>query len=347
MALVCETERLRLDHFTEDDGAFVLEQLNQPSFIRNISDKGVRTLEQARDYLVSGPIASYARHGLGLNRVTLKDSAAVIGMCGLIRRDGMQDVEIGYAFLPEFWSKGYAAEAVAGVLRTAVTQHGLQRVIAVVNPDNAESTRLLEKLGFQFESMVTLPGETAVIKKFVKALAPVLRLSAEHVEAYRALMLQAYARHPEAFTSSLAERAALPTKWWLARLAGGSTAPEVVFGAFHQAQLAGAVGLSFETREKARHKATMFGMFVPEQFRVLGLGRQLVQAALDHARIRAGVRQVVLTVTQGNAGAERLYKSCGFQVFGVEPDAVAVGASFVSKVHMWRRLDATEAQALA
>ncbi len=343
MALICETERLRLDHLTEDDAAFAVKLMNDASYIRNIGDKNVRTLEHARDYLTNGPIASYAHHRFGLNRVTLKATGAVAGMCGLLRRDGMQDVEIGYAFLPEFWSKGYAAEAVAGVLRTAVTLHGLQRVIAVVSPDNAESIRLLEKLGFAFDGMVVLPGATTAIKKFTKVLAPCLRLSVEHAQAYRALMLQAYALHPDAFTSSLAERAALPMEWWLARLDADSAAQEVVFGAFHQGQLAGVVGLSFESREKVRHKATLFGMVVSEQYRNLGLGRQLVHAAMEYARTRAGVRQVVLTVTQGNASAERLYAGCGFQAFGVEPDAVAVGASFVSKTHMWRRLDAAEA----
>jgi RimJ/RimL family protein N-acetyltransferase len=345
MALVCETDRLRLDHFTEDDSAFVLELLNQPSFIRHISDKGVRNVEQARAYLVNGPMASYARYGFGLSRVTLKRSGAVAGMCGLIRRDGMQEVEIGYAFLPAFWSKGYAREAVAGVLRTAVTQHALQRVVAVVNPNNPESIRLLENLGFNFDGMVVLPGETTAIHKFSKDLSPCLRLSAEHIEPYRALMLQAYDLHPEAFTSSAAERAALPMQWWLARLDGGVAPQEVGFGAFHQGQLAGVAGLSFETRERVRHKATLFGMYVPEPFRQLGLGRLLVQACLDHARTRGGVRQVMLTVTQGNASAERLYAGCGFQVFGIEPDAVALGTSFVAKVHMWRRLDAVQAQA--
>ncbi len=340
MALVCETERLRLDQLTEGDAAFALQLLNEPSYIRNIGDKCVRTLEQARAYLVDGPMASYTRHGFGLNRVALKDSGAVVGMCGLLRRDGMQDVEIGYAFLPEFWSQGYAGEAVAGVLRTAVCQHGLQRVIAVVNPSNAESKRLLEKLGFVLAGDVVLPGETTAIHQFAKALSPVLRLSAEHVDAYRALMLQAYDQHPDAFTSSHAERAALPMAWWLARMgASGSNAHEMAFGAFHNGQLAGVAGLSLETRERVRHKATLFGMFVPQQHRQLGLGRQLVQAVLDYARSPVGVRQVVLTVTQGNTSAERLYAGCGFRVFGVEPDAVALGTGFVSKVHMWCPLE--------
>lgn len=339
MAKVCETERLRLDHLTEDDAAFALQLLNETSYIRHIGDKGVRTLEQARTYLANGPMASYACHGFGLNRVALKEGGAVAGMCGLLRRDGMADVEIGYAFLPEFWSQGYAGEAVAAILRAAVCLHGLRRVIAVVNPSNAESRRLLEKLGFQLEGDVTLPGETTAIHQFAKALSPVLRLSKDHVDAYRALMLQAYAQHPEAFTSSLDERAALPSAWWSARLQAGEAAPEVVFGAFHQGRLAGVVGLSFEARERVRHKATLFGMYVAPHGRGLGLGRLLLNAALDYAGARPGVRQLALTVTQGNAAAEHLYAECGFQSFGLEPDAVALGTSFVAKVHMWRRLD--------
>ena len=136
--MVCETTRLQVSHFSEEaDAAFILRLLNEPSFIRHIADKNVRTLDDARAYLRNGPIASYAKHGFGLNRVALKQGDAPIGMCGLIQRDNFPDVDIGYAFLPEFWSKGYAMEAARGVLETAARVHGLQRVIAVVNPDNA------------------------------------------------------------------------------------------------------------------------------------------------------------------------------------------------------------------
>ena len=336
--VICETERLRVRHLTVDDAAFILRLLNEPSFIRHIADKGVRTLDDARSYLRNGPLASVGKHGFGLNRVELKTSGEAIGMCGLIKRDAFDDVDIGYALLPAFCGQGYAAEATRAVLGSAVRNHGLQRVIAVVNPDNLDSIRLLEKLGFCFEKMVRLAANEPEIRQFGRALSPVLRLSADHAGAYRALMLEAYARHPDAFTSSVAEREALALSWWQARLAGGEQANEVVFGAFHKGELAGVVGLSFDTREKARHKATLFGMFVPAQHRKLGLGRLLVDAALDCARGRPGVRQVLLTVTQGNASAQALYARCGFESFGVEPDAVALGSTFVSKVHMWRKL---------
>jgi ribosomal protein S18 acetylase RimI-like enzyme len=113
----------------------------------------------------------------------------------------------------------------------------------------------------------------------------------------------------------------------------------LVLGAFHERQLAGVAGVSFESREKARHKATLFGMYVPYRFRRHGLGRQLVQAALVQARSRSGVKIVQLTVTHGNHAAQRLYELCGFVQFGLEPFAVAVGDQFVSKVHMWCNIE--------
>ncbi|MGE0332581.1 MAG: N-acetyltransferase family protein [Ramlibacter sp.] len=166
-------------------------------------------------------------------------------------------------------------------------------------------------------------------------MASIQRLQPGHAEAYRALMLDAYARHPDAFTSSVAEREALPLAWWQARLSTDAQAADWVLGAFTGDTLAGAAGLSFDTRDKARHKATLFGMYVPPVQRGAGIGRQLVLAALAQARQRPGVRQVLLTVTQGNTAAQRLYERCGFKAFGVEPRAVAVDGGFVNKVHMW------------
>lgn len=153
-------------------------------------------------------------------------------------------------------------------------------------------------------------------------------------------MLEAYTAHPDAFTSSAAERAALPPAWWEARLSAEPAPKELVLGAFQAGELAGVVGLSFEPREKVRHKATLFGTYVRPWFRGQGVGRQLVLAALEYARMRPGLKVVQLTVTEGNGPAEALYESCGFVRFGVEPLAVVVGSEYVSKVHMWRRLDA-------
>ncbi|HEY3178052.1 MAG TPA: GNAT family N-acetyltransferase [Casimicrobiaceae bacterium] len=170
-------------------------------------------------------------------------------------------------------------------------------------------------------------------------MAAIRHLVPTEASEYRALMLEAYERHPDAFTSSVSERAALPLSWWESRLASGDEPSEVVFGAFQNAELAGVAGLSFESRQKIRHKATLFGMYVPSRFRGLRLGRQLVVAALDCARARASIKVVQLTVTEGNASAQALYRGCGFVEFGVEPFAVAVASGYVSKVHMWCSVD--------
>lgn len=152
-------------------------------------------------------------------------------------------------------------------------------------------------------------------------------------------MLEAYAGHPEAFTSTVAERERLPLSWWEGRLSADPAADRIVLGAFEGEELAGVVGLSFERREKVRHKATLFGMYVQPKWRGRGVGGQLVTAALERARQRAGVRVVQLTVTETNAPAVALYEHCGFIRFGVEPMAVAAGSGYVTKLHMWRRLD--------
>ena len=169
---------------------------------------------------------------------------------------------------------------------------------------------------------------------------PIARLTPSHAAAYRALMLEAYAPHPDAFTSTVAERSDLPLSWWAARVSAATTARELVFGAFFGGELAGVAGVSFEAREKTQHKATLFGMYVPGKHCQHGFGRQLVGAVLDHARRSPGTTLVQLTVTEGNAAAQLLYLSCGFVPFGTEPFAVRVGAGYVSKVHMWCGLHA-------
>src|SRR6478736_5082404 len=107
------TERLALYRFTLDDAPFAMALVNDPSFVRYIGDKGVRTLEDARGYLEKGPLASYERYGFGLFKVVRRADGEAVGMCGLLKRDALDDVDVGYAFLPAFWSNGYALESVA------------------------------------------------------------------------------------------------------------------------------------------------------------------------------------------------------------------------------------------
>jgi RimJ/RimL family protein N-acetyltransferase len=165
--IVLETNRLRLRLMSPDDADFILRLLNEPSFIQNIGDRGVRTLEDARAYISKGPIASYEKHGFGLWLVETKAPGEPIGICGLLKRDVLPDVDIGYALRPEFWAKGYALESASGVLTYARSTLGLKRVVAVVNANNQSSIRLLEKMGFEFERMVRLSADAPEIKLFV------------------------------------------------------------------------------------------------------------------------------------------------------------------------------------
>jgi len=143
-----ETERLIIREFEPGDADFILRLLNEPSFIENIADRGIRTREQAEAYLREGPMASYRAHGHGLWCVQLKACGTPIGMCGLIKRDKFKDVDLGYAFLPEHAGQGYATEAGAASLAYARDTLGLPRVIAITKPGNARSAAVLTRLGF-------------------------------------------------------------------------------------------------------------------------------------------------------------------------------------------------------
>ncbi|HEX2993999.1 MAG TPA: GNAT family N-acetyltransferase, partial [Anaerolineales bacterium] len=159
-------ERLHLRQFSPEDAAFILELLNEPSFIQNIGDRGVRTLADAVAYIERVPLASYAKNGFGLYAVLLKETNEIIGMCGLIKRDGLDNVDIGYAFLPTFWSKGYAVESAAAIKAYARDVIGLKRLVAITDPANEGSIRVLEKIGLRFEKMVRLSQDDIELKLF-------------------------------------------------------------------------------------------------------------------------------------------------------------------------------------
>ena len=155
---ILETQRLVLRHMSTDDAEFVLQLLNEPAWLRFIGDRGIRSLQDAAAYIVNGPVEMYARLGFGLYVVELKDGGLPIGICGLIKRDFLADVDIGYGFLSQYWAQGYAYESASGVLAYAIQVLGLQRIVAITTSDNHRSARLLEKLGLRFEQMVRNPA---------------------------------------------------------------------------------------------------------------------------------------------------------------------------------------------
>ena len=168
--VVFETDRLVLRRLTEEDAPFILRLLNEPSFLEHVGDRGVRNLADARQYILSGPVASYERHGFGLFLVELKEGGAPIGICGLLKRDALDDVDIGFAFVPESWSKGYAFESTSATLAYAHDTHHLKRVVAICSPNNVASINLLVKLGFYFDRMVLMPGDREEVKLFARRL---------------------------------------------------------------------------------------------------------------------------------------------------------------------------------
>ena len=166
MTEVLETERLTLRHATTADDRFIFELVNDPAFIRNIGDRGVRTLADAERYVLDGPIASYEKFGFGMYIVEVRESGTPIGLCGFVKRDWLPDVDIGFAFLPQYRSQGYARESASAVRRYGHEVLGLTRIVAIVSPENADSIRLLEKIGLRFEGMVRPVNEDADIKLF-------------------------------------------------------------------------------------------------------------------------------------------------------------------------------------
>jgi RimJ/RimL family protein N-acetyltransferase len=164
--IVLETARLTLRKLTLGDAEFILGLLNEPSFLRFIGDKGVRNLDDARDYLLKGPIASYEQFGFGLFLTQLKEGRVPIGMCGLLKRPNLEDVDVGFAFLPQFWSKGYASESASAVVAFGKSVFGLQRIVGLVRPGNQGSIRVLEKLGLRFDRIIRIADDGTEDKLF-------------------------------------------------------------------------------------------------------------------------------------------------------------------------------------
>jgi RimJ/RimL family protein N-acetyltransferase len=164
--IVLETERLRLRHASLDDAEFILRLLNEPSFLQYIGDRGVRTLDDARRYIADRLIDSYERNGFGLWVVEPKHSAVPLGICGLVKRDTLPEPDIGFAFLPEFWSAGYAYESAWAVKQHALEVLRLPRLLAVTNPDNVRSIRIVERLGFASDRLIAWSGGGVEVRLF-------------------------------------------------------------------------------------------------------------------------------------------------------------------------------------
>ncbi|MDA1677616.1 MULTISPECIES: GNAT family N-acetyltransferase [Bacillus cereus group] len=157
--IVLETERLILRWFDIKDAPFILELVNDPAWIQFIGDKRIKNLDDAKKYILNGPVDMYNKMGFGLYLVERKEDLTPLGMCGLIKRDSLEDVDIGFAFLEKFRSKGYGFESASAVIDYGVQNLGMKRIVAITTIDNINSGKLLEKVGLQFEKIISDSGE--------------------------------------------------------------------------------------------------------------------------------------------------------------------------------------------
>lgn len=172
MSEILRTGRLRLRLARESDAAFYLALVNDPAFIAHIGDRGIRTLDAARVALRDGPLAMQAKHGHSLYLVELLADGTPIGLSGLVKRDGLDDIDIGYAFLPAHRGQGYAFEAAEAV-REHARALGLPRLAAITSPGNAASIALLLRLGLRFERVASItPGKPPVNVYLAELRAP-------------------------------------------------------------------------------------------------------------------------------------------------------------------------------
>jgi RimJ/RimL family protein N-acetyltransferase len=157
---IIETDRLEIRELSTTDATFIIELLNSPGWLRYIGDRNVQTTEDACNYIINGPQASYAKNNFGLWLVQLKGSQTPIGICGLIKRDTLPMPDLGFAFLPQFEGMGYALEAANAVMEYAIHKLIMPKVAAITTPDNDRSIKLLHTLGFDNKGLITFPGET-------------------------------------------------------------------------------------------------------------------------------------------------------------------------------------------
>ena len=157
MKIILNTERLTLREFHLDDAQFIIRLVNSPDWIKFIGDRNIKTVEQAEEYLTAGPLKSYAVYGFGLNVVELTESNIPIGMCGIIKRDSLERPDIGFAFLPEYFGKGYGFEIASATLGYAVQVLRIPSICAITVANNTASIRLIEKLGLTIEKTFQYP----------------------------------------------------------------------------------------------------------------------------------------------------------------------------------------------
>ena len=168
--IIAETKRLLVSEFSLKDAPFFLELVNSPNWLKYIGDRNLKTVKDAENYLTNGTLKSYKDNGFGFYKLELKDNNKLIGTCGLVKRDQLEDIDMGFAFLEAFESKGYGFEASVAILKLAKEQFKIKRLVAITLPINTKSIKLLEKLGFTYEKRVKPFEDDEELLLFAKQL---------------------------------------------------------------------------------------------------------------------------------------------------------------------------------
>jgi RimJ/RimL family protein N-acetyltransferase len=167
---VTTTARLAVRPLDCADAAFLVALLNQPSWLRFIGDRGVRSVPDAERYIENGPMRTLRQYGYAMNLVQLKEQSVPIGVCGLVKRDWLPEPDLGFALLERFWGHGYGLEAASAVVGHAKTTLGLPRLLAITTADNTRSGRLLGKLGFTYEGLIRASPESEELRLYAAGL---------------------------------------------------------------------------------------------------------------------------------------------------------------------------------
>ncbi len=157
--MIAKTTRLRIRELAIEDAEFVLALVNEPSFVSNIGDKGLRSLADAKRFILEGPWTYQQKPGYGQFAVELEENGDPIGVCGLLFRESLNLTDIGFAVLPQYWRRGFAFEAAEAVLRYGQSTLGLKKIVGLTSENNLASIRLLEKLGMKFEKTVKMSDD--------------------------------------------------------------------------------------------------------------------------------------------------------------------------------------------
>ncbi len=297
------TSRLTLRPFTPDDAPFIALLLNDPGWLRFIGDRGVRTIDDAHTYLRNGPIAHQAKQGFALGAVERSSDGALIGMCGLIRREGLDDVDLGYALLPAYRGQGHAREAAAAWLARGFGHFGLKRIVAITSVDNAASGKVLESIGMRFEQRMRVAGHDEDSLLYAAnapdlTLTPIDHRLADIARAIHGIQMAAYAQE----AALLGVPSLPPIEVSVAEL---QSSDERFHGATLSSVLVGAVGIV----DKPAIGATLINSLVVHP---LHQRKGVATALLRHVLAASDVASIRVSTGAGNEPALSLYRQHGF-----------------------------------